>query len=123
MVRTKRSRNDSILVFYEGDPTTRNDDSWLRGKVNDVAAGTCADPNGNHPAWVLSLQPQWIAGSQLNVDGAITSGSPVRGFTNVTYSLWQSPTDNQYYLAQAVGTNAPQPMVGPLRSEEHTSEL
>jgi len=108
------ARNDSILVFYEGDPTTRNDDSWLRGKVNDVAAGTCADPNGNHPAWVLSLQPQWIAGSQLNVDGAITSGSPVRGFTNVTYSLWQSPTDNQYYLAQAVGTNAPQPMVGPL---------
>src|SRR5205809_529328 len=85
------ARNDSILVFYEGDPTTRNDDSWLRGKVNDVAAGTCADPNGNHPAWVLSLQPQWIAGSQLNVDGAITSGSPVRGFTNVTYSLWQSP--------------------------------
>src|SRR5439155_1750122 len=83
-------------------------------EMNAVGAGTCADPNGNHPAWVLSLQRQWIAGSQLNVDGAITSGSPVRGFTNVTYSLWQSPTDNQYYLAQAVGTNAPQPMVGPL---------
>ena len=85
-----------------------------RGEVKGVAAGTCPDPNGTPPAWILALQPQWIVGSQFNVDGAITNGSPVRGFTNVTYSLWQSPSDNQYYLAQAVGANPPQPMVGPL---------
>jgi len=106
------SRGDSILVFFEGDPTTRNDDSWVRGEVKAVATGTCPDP-GTPPAWILTLQPQWIAGSQFNVDGAITNGSPVRGFTNMTYSLWQSPTDNQYYLAQTVGGST-QPMVGPL---------
>src|SRR5207244_12204795 len=64
-------------------------------------------------AWVLTLGAQWIAGSQFNVAGAITNGSPVRGFTNTTYSLWLSPTDNQYYLAQTVASNT-QPLVGPL---------
>src|SRR2546425_420828 len=107
------ARGDSVLVFYEGDPGTRNDDSWLRGEVKDAQAGVCVDPNGNHPAWVLTLGAQWIAGSQFNVAGAITTGSPVRGFTSTTYSLWLSPTDNQYYLAQTVNTST-QPMVGPL---------
>src|SRR5438128_1090206 len=107
------ARGDSLLVFYEGDPGTRNDDSWLRGEVKDVAAGVCVDANGNHPAWVLTLGAQWIAGSQFNVAGAITTGSPVRGFTSTTYSLWLSPTDNQYYLAQTVNSST-QPMVGPL---------
>src|SRR3989475_8913971 len=35
------SRGDSVLVFYEGYPGTRNDDSWLGGEVKDVAAGVC----------------------------------------------------------------------------------
>ena len=107
------AQGDSLLVFYEGDPGTRNDDSWLRGEVKNVVAGVCPDANGNHPAWVLTLGAQWIAGSQFNVAGAITSGSPVRGFTNTTYGLWQSPTDNEYYLAQTVNGGA-QPLVGPL---------
>jgi type II secretory pathway component PulJ len=107
------AQGDSLLVFYEGDPGTRNDDSWLRGEVKNVVAGICPDANGNHPAWVLTLGAQWIAGSQFNVSGAITSGSPIRGFTNTTYGLWLSPTDNEYYLAQTVGGNA-QPLVGPL---------
>src|SRR3989454_7344887 len=28
--------------------------------------------------------------------------------------VWQSPSDNQYYLAQQVGMASPQPLVGPL---------
>jgi len=107
------SVNDSIMVFYEGNPGTRNDDSWVNGQVKSVNAGVCADANGNHPAWVLGLQPTWIAGSQFNVANAITNGSPVRGFTSTTYSLWQSPSDNQYYIGQTVGGNT-QPLVGPL---------
>jgi type II secretory pathway pseudopilin PulG len=105
--------NDSILVFYEGDPTTRNDDSWVAGQVKGVDTGVCPDANGNHPAWVLALQPSWIAGSQFNVANAITSGSPVRGFSSVTYGLWQSPSDYQYYVAQTTGGYT-QPLVGPL---------
>ena len=111
--RQTYARGDSVLVFYEGDPGTRNDDSWLRGEIKDVGNGNCPDANGTPAAWVLTLGAQWIAGSQFNAAGAITNGSPVRGFTSTTYSLWLSPTDNQYYLAQTVNTST-QPMVGPL---------
>src|SRR6266480_3002653 len=111
--RQTYARGDSVLVFYEGDPGTRNDDSWLRGEIKDVGNGNCPDANGTPAAWVLTLGAQWIAGSQFNAAGAITNGSPVRGFTSTTYSLSLSPTDNQYYLAQTA-TGSTQPMVGPL---------
>src|SRR5438094_7925903 len=83
--RQTYARGDSVLVFYEGDPGTRNDDSWLRGEVKDVGNGNCPDPNGNHPAGVLTLGAQWSAGSQFNGAGASTNGSPGRGFTNTSY--------------------------------------
>jgi hypothetical protein len=38
----------------------------------------------------------------------------VRGFTKVTYGLWQSPSDNQYYVAQTANGST-QPLIGPLR--------
>lgn len=104
---------DSLLVFYEGNQASRSDDSWLRGEVKTANNGGCPDPNGTPPAWVLGLQAQWIAGGQFNVAGAITNGSPIRRFVPVTYSLWQSPTDNAYYLAQTAGGST-QPLVGPL---------
>src|SRR2546428_11217959 len=107
------SVNDSIMVFYEGNPGTRNDDSWVNGQVKSVNAGVCADANGNHPAWVLGLQPTGIAGSQFNVANAITNGSPVRGLTSTTHSLWQAPSGNQDYLWRLVG-GITRPLVGPL---------
>src|SRR5436190_18352309 len=83
--RQTYSVNDSLLIFYEGDPSTRNDDSWVLGQVKTVATGLCPDSGVTHPGYVLTLQPQWIAGSQLNVANAITLGAPVRGFDKVTY--------------------------------------
>jgi len=75
---------DSVLVFYEGSVTTRNDDSWLSGKVTKVDAGTCPDSTNGlstpHAAYVLTLQPHWIVGSQLNIPGAITNGSSLSGW-------------------------------------------
>lgn len=103
---------DSVLVFYEGNKLTRNDDSWLKGEIKNVAAGVCPDA-GNPPAWVLTLGPGWLAGSQFNVAGAISNGSPLRGFTTVTYGLYQSPSDNQYYVAQTANGST-QPLIGPL---------
>ncbi len=109
---------DSVLVFYEGSVTTRNDDSWLSGKVTKVDPGTCPDSTNGlstpQPAYVLTLQPHWIVGSQFNVPGAITDGSPVRGFTSTVYGLYLSPSDNRYYVGQSVGSSAMQPLIGPL---------
>jgi len=103
---------DSVLVFYDGNKLTRNDDSWLKGEIKNVAAGNCLDA-GNPPAWVLTLAPGWLAGSQFNVAGAISKGSPLRGFTTVTYGLYLSPSDNQYYVAQTANGST-QPLIGPL---------
>ena len=101
---------DSVLVYDEGNPATRTDDQWLHGAV--VGAGNLACTDGS-AGFQVQLQPQWLQGG-ANVNGAITAGAPVRGFTSMTYQLWQSPSDNQYYLAQQVGNGTPQPLVGPL---------
>ena len=109
------SVNDSLLIFYEGDPSTRNDDSWVLGQVKTVATGLCPDSGVTHPGYVLTLQPQWIAGSQLNVANAITLGAPVRGFDKVTYRVYQA-ADGNWYLGQRnpAPTGTIQPVVGPL---------
>jgi hypothetical protein len=109
------AQNDSILLYYEGNPGTRGDDQWIRGKVtiNPTALDCPAvPPTAALPGYLLTVQPTWPA-PVLNAANAITAGAPVRGYSTVTYSLWQSPTDNQYYLAQTTGGTT-QPLVGPL---------
>src|SRR5438309_5336774 len=95
--------------------TTRNDDSWVLGQVKTVATGLCPDSGVTHPGYVLTLQPQWIAGSQLNVANAITLGAPVRGFDKVTYRVYQA-ADGNWYLGHRnpAPTRTIQPVVGPL---------
>ncbi len=114
--------NDSLLIYYEGDPSTRIDDSWVLGQVKTVAAGPVCNDSGPagpgtlpSPGFTLTLQPQWIAGSQLNVANAITLGAPVRGFDKVMYRVYQA-ADGNWYLGQRnpASTGTIQPVVGPL---------
>src|SRR5439155_282292 len=67
------------------------------------------------PGFTLTLQPQWIAGSQLNVANAITLGAPVRGFDKVMYRVYQA-ADGNWYLGQRnpAATGTIQPVVGAL---------
>ena len=112
-------QGDSILVYWEGDPTTRNDDQWLPAQLQkDADPGFCADSNvAVNPAFLLTLQPQWINNPILNRAGAIATGAPVRGFDKVSYEVYQAPApDNNWYLGQrnpAQGGTI-QPMIGPL---------
>jgi prepilin-type N-terminal cleavage/methylation domain-containing protein len=114
--------NDSLLIYYEGDPSTRIDDSWVLGQVKTVAAGPVCNDSGPggpgtlpSPGFTLTLQPQWIAGSQLNVANAITLGAPVRGFDKLAYRVYQS-ADGNWYLGQRnpASGGTIQPVVGPL---------
>jgi len=111
------SRGDSILVYWEGNPQTRNDDQWLNAQLQgDPVAGVCPDSGvPPSPGYVLSLQPQWINDPSLNKPGAILNGSPVRGFDKVVYRSYQS-SDGSWYLGQrnATAGTAIQPVVGPL---------
>ena len=113
------SRGDSILVYWEGDPTTRTDDKWLPAQLQqDAAPGFCADSQvANNPAYLLTLQPQWINDPTLNRGGAITRGAPLRGFDKIAYELYQAPApDNNWYLGQRnpASGGTIQPLIGPL---------
>ena len=106
------SANDSILIYYEGNPGTRADDRWILGKVTINPTNLNCPDAAPKPGFLVTATPTWPA-APFNVAGAITAGAPVRGFSTVTYSLWQSPSDNQYYLAQTAAGST-QPLVGPL---------
>ncbi len=114
--------NDSLLVFFEGKATSRNDDTWLPAQVKGVTGGTCVlDPNPLNQGFVLQLQPQWLGAvdgtgkAVYNWAGAIPRGSPVRQFETVTYRVYQA-SDGKWYLGyESVYPPATiQPLIGPL---------
>ena len=111
--------NDSLLIYWEGNPLTRADDQWVLGQVKTVVPGpVCTQDTlaAVNQGYTLTLQPQWINNPALNIANAITRGAPVRGFDNVTYSVYQSPTDNSWYLGQTNNSagGGIQPIIGPL---------
>jgi prepilin-type N-terminal cleavage/methylation domain-containing protein len=111
--------NDSLLIYWEGNPLTRADDQWLPGQIKTVVPGAVCNQDTlgvANQGYTLTLQPQWINNATLNVANAITRGAPVRGFDNVTYSVYQSPTDNNWYLGQTNNSQGGgiQPVIGPL---------
>ena len=120
--RTTFNQNDSLLIYWEGNPTSRTDDKWVVAQVKTVTPGAvCADSGAAgpgtvpHQGFTLTFQPQWMADPTLNVANAITSGAPVRGFDVVTYRVYQA-ADGSWYLGQrnlSQGGNI-QPVVGPL---------
>ncbi|HYL56426.1 MAG TPA: prepilin-type N-terminal cleavage/methylation domain-containing protein [Gemmatimonadales bacterium] len=113
------AQNDSLLVYWEGNPLTRSDDQWLPAQVKTVVTGPVCNQDTlgvANQGFALTMQPQWINNGGLNVANAITRGAPVRGFDNVTYAVYQSGTDNNWYLGQQNNTQGGgmQPVIGPL---------
>ena len=111
--------NDSLLIYWEGDPLTRADDQWLPAAIRAVATGPVCNQDtlgAANQGYTLTMQPQWINNPALNVASAITRGAPVRGFDNVTYSVYQSATDQNWYLGQTNNGagGGIQPVIGPL---------
>jgi prepilin-type N-terminal cleavage/methylation domain-containing protein len=101
---------DSILAYWEGNPNKRTDDNWVRGAVVSEVSQNCTDGKAGYR---VVATPVWTA-TVTNTAGAVTAGAPVRGYSTMTYKLWQSSSDNQWYLAQQVGAGTTQPLVGPL---------
>ncbi len=102
--------NDQLLIYYEGDESTRSDDSWVLAPMTGVVSQNCPD---GRPGWRITVNPSFVAG-QLNVAGAIPDGAPVKGFEVVQYSLYQAPPpDSRWYLGQTK-SGSTQPLIGPL---------
>jgi prepilin-type N-terminal cleavage/methylation domain-containing protein len=98
--------SDSLLLFYDGDPSTRMDDAWHLAKLNAVVNQNCTD---GKPGWKLSAT---LAAVPANLAGGVTVGSPVRGFETVSYAAYLS-SDSKWYVGLKTA-NGTQPLIGPI---------
>lgn len=119
------STGDSVLVRYEGDEGTRNDDSWVRGVVTATGTLNCPgvptypDNSAGRLLTISASMPSADSGPVIkapNLPNTIYAGAPVRGFMNVTYSLYRPAGDTSWYVGMRSGTNAIQPLIGPVLS-------
>ena len=110
-VRDFNIDTDSIFVYYEGDPATTSDDSWVRGRITGVADLACADGTAGRQLTTLLL----FGINQIASTGRIPNGSPVRGYETVTYSAYQAG-DGRWYLGyqSSSGGGVRQPLIGPV---------
>lgn len=108
---------DTMLIYYDGDPTSRQDDFWSRGTFNAIpnAPTTCPDPNppGPQPAVRVNFSLN-LLGLGPNVANAIPVGAPVRGYEHVVYQLYQPAGDTSWYVGFQGATGTMQPLIGPV---------
>lgn len=117
-IRDFNLASDSILVYYEGDESSRNDDSWVPGRIIAVAAGVCADGSpGRTLTTALNfgnvIAPGGAILPQIAQTGRLQNGAPIRGFEVVTYRQYLS--DGEWYVGvESALTGGLQPLIGPL---------
>ena len=102
---------DSLLIYYDGDPTTRTDDFWATGQITAAPNGQNCTDGSNGQRLLVSVN---LLGLGANVAGAIPVGAPVRGFERVTYQLYQPAGDTSYYVGFQPGGQTMQPLIGPV---------
>jgi prepilin-type N-terminal cleavage/methylation domain-containing protein len=109
--------SDTMLIYYDGDQTTRNDDYWARGtfRGTNPTAANCPDPTVPPQPGQLVTFDLNLLGLGANAAGAIPAGAPVRGYEHVLYQLYQAAGDTLWYVGfQPGGQSAPQPLFGPV---------
>lgn len=104
--------NDSILIFAEGDSTTRSDDGWLAASVTSTTLGTACP--GTRPSITVGLAG--VTSAQLL---GVLRGSPVRTFRPAQILLYQDAAGDWWmggrlYQKSAGAWTATQPVLGPL---------
>ena len=116
---------DGLLIYLDGDPTTRTDDYWVPATITAMgAAGTAtcptvpaggggaAVPAAQQPATQVTFNGTFIAGT--NIANAIPLGAPVRGYETVTYQLYQPAGDPLWYIGFQPAGGTMQPLIGPI---------
>jgi hypothetical protein len=105
------NNTDSLLIYYDGDPTTRADDFWATGAITAAPNGqNCPDgQNGQRLITTINL-----LGLGANAAGGIPNGAPVWGFERVTYQLYQPAGDTSWYVGFQPAAGSMQPLIGPV---------
>lgn len=111
-VRDFDPRRDSLWIFYDGNPGTRDDDGWLQASIDSLGADLC--PDGRPGSSITgTLRP---TARQYPGPGAVPSGAPVLGFETVTYRLYRSSGDGRWYMGLEAAGDL-QPLLGPVTRE------
>ena len=113
-VGTPSATADSIMVYLERDPNTRNDDIWVIGGLSAVGSGVC--PSGGN-AVTTTFTIRAADGGNAAVTAGWLTGAPVRGFQHEEVTLIAA--DGESWLGRrtmaADGTwSSWEPVVGPL---------
>ena len=113
-VRAPSASLDSVLIFRDGDPATRQDDRWLVGAPVAAGTGNCADGS---PAHDLTVEVTASSGGTDSVMVGVTSGTPLRGFQVEELAL--ASVSARWWLTQRSASRSglwalPQRLVGPL---------
>jgi len=110
--RNINENTDSLLIYYDGNQSTRTDDFWALGRpIASPNGQNCADgQNGQRLIFDLNLL------GFPNQAGAIPMGAPVRGFERVTYQLYQPAGDTSWYVGFQPAGGTMQPLIGPVLS-------
>lgn len=105
------NNTDSLLIYYDGDPTTRTDDFWATASINAAPNGQNCPDGQNGQRLIINLN---LLGIGANTAGAIPVGAPVWGFERVSYQLYQPPGDTSWYVGFQPGGGTMQPLIGPI---------
>ena len=101
---------DSLLIYYEGNAGTRNDDGWVSGDLTATVAAACVGDLRPGTKLTTNLKPFLLP--KQNLPGAIPLGAPVWAFEVDTYRVYQA-ADGEWYLGLR-NAGGLQPLVGPL---------
>jgi hypothetical protein len=104
-------REDSLLVFVDGDSLTARDDIWVATMAENASSVIACG------ALLGSLFPADTEVRRLDVPAGIPRedvgvGAPVRSFVRLTYGLYN--VAGEWVLGMREGAGAVQPLVGPL---------
>ena len=107
---------DSLLIYLDGNQTTRLDDYFVPARLSATPGNQQCPAVGAiaaQPGTRIVFDGNFVAGT--NVAGAITTGAPVRGFERVKYRLYQPSGDTLWYVGFQPGSQTgPQPLIGPV---------
>jgi len=108
---------DTMLIYYDGNPTSRTDDYWARGTFTGIApvAANCPDATVPPQQGRLVTFNLNLLGLGVNQAGAIPTGAPVRGYEHVIYQLYRPAGDTSWYVGfQPAAGGSMQPLIGPV---------
>ena len=106
---------DSLLIYLDGNQTTRLDDYFVPARLPSTPGNQQCPAVGAIPAQPgtrVLFDGNFLPGT--NVPGAITVGAPVRGFERVRYALYQPSGDTSWYIGFQPAGQSMQPLVGPV---------